>query len=145
MQEQKLLQSPVDSATPTRAPNDSKAALPQGMRRGRSLIPHGDRDATPLRRSEKGLRDRTSRSPLGRPDYVDDKTRCRTTRVNEYESKREAERSAAVGERRARSPIFSADLHAMIATDDAARRSCGLPPHTMESFLLHLHEQVNKT
>jgi hypothetical protein len=89
------------------------------------------------------MRDRSSRSPLGRPSLVDDKTRYKTTRVSEYESRREADRSAVVEERRARSPIFSADLHAMIATEDAARRSRGLPPHTMESFLLHLHEQVN--
>ena len=57
---------------------------------------------------------------------------------------RESERSAAVGERRAKSTIFSADLHAMIATADADRRNRGLPPHTMETYLRHLHEQVNK-
>ncbi len=49
-----------------------------------------------------------------------------------------------MGKQRAKSPIFSADLHAMIATTDADRRDRGLPAHTMESFLLHLHELVNK-
>ncbi len=144
LQEQKMLQAPAHPAAPTRSPNGPQAAFSHDSRQGRSPVPYGDRETTPLRRSEKGLRDRSNRSPLGRPNYVDDKTRCRTTRVSEYESRREADRSAAVGERRAKSPIFSADLHAMIATADAARRSRGLPPHTMESFLLHMHEQVNK-
>jgi hypothetical protein len=143
-QEKKLLLCPVDSTASTSAPPAAQMAAMQDTRQGRSVLPQRERDATPLRRPEKGLRDRSSRSPLGRPSYVDDKTRYKATRVNENESRREADRSAVVEERRARSPIFSAELQAMIATEDAVRRSRGLPPHTMESFLLHLHEQVNQ-
>ena len=46
---------------------------------------------------------------------------------------------------RPRYPIFSADLQDMIAADNAFRRSRVLQPHTMESFLFLLHEQVNIT
>jgi hypothetical protein len=130
---------------PSSLRSDSQTAPALVARQGRSLFPHGDRDATPQRRPEKASRDRSSRSPLGRPNYIDDKTRCKSTRLTEFEARREAERSAVVEEKRAKSPIFSADLQAMIASDNAFRLTRGLPPHTMESFLFLLHEQVNTT
>ena len=63
-------------------------------------------------------------------------------RATEEEARREAARSAALAEKRAKSPIFSHDLQTLVASADADKRDRGLPAHTMESFLLHLHEQV---
>ncbi len=63
-------------------------------------------------------------------------------RVSEDITRREAARSCAVEDRRSRSPILGPDLYAMLGAADAARATAGLPAHTMESFLLYLHQQV---
>ncbi len=63
-------------------------------------------------------------------------------RVTEDSTRREAARSTAVDDRRAKSPILGPDLYAMLGAEDAARATVGLPAHTMESFLLYLHSHV---
>ncbi len=63
-------------------------------------------------------------------------------RVSKDTTRREAARSSAVEDKRAKSPILGPDLYAMLGAADAARATVGLPAHTMESFLLYLHNQV---
>jgi hypothetical protein len=64
-------------------------------------------------------------------------------KFSQDEACREAARKAAVQDKRAKAPIFSPDLHAMLLVADADKRALGLPAHTMESFLLHMQTQVN--
>ncbi len=63
-------------------------------------------------------------------------------RATEDITRREAARSNAVEDRRAKSPILGPDLYAMLGVADATKATVGLPVHTMESFLLYLHTQV---
>ena len=63
--------------------------------------------------------------------------------MTEENSRRDAARSVAVGDKRAKSPILNADLYAMLGAADAAKATVGLPAHTMESFLFYLHMQIS--
>ena len=63
--------------------------------------------------------------------------------MTEDNTRREAARSVAVEDKRAKSPILTADLYTMLGAADAARATVGLPAHTMETFLLYLHNQVS--
>ncbi len=104
----------------------------------------GDRDMTPRRRSAELHRQRSGLSPLGRSHFTEGAMQAykKAHRVTEDITRREAARSSAVGDRRAKSPILGPDLYAMLGVADAARATVGLPAHTMESFLLYLHKQV---
>ena len=97
-----------------------------------------------MRRSVEPHRPRSGLSPLGRAHYAEGAIQAhkKALRTTDEDSRREAARLAAVGERRAKSPILNADLHAMLVAADADRATVGLPAHTMESFLLYLHKQV---
>jgi len=72
-------------------------------------------------------------------------------RATEEEARREAARSAALAEKRAKSPIFFPDLQTLLASADADRRDRGLPAITMESFsstcmsIFKTHRQPIKT
>jgi len=108
-----------------------------------------DRDMSPRRRSAELHRQRRGLSPLGRAHYTEGAMQAhkKAQRVSEDTTRREAARSSAVEDRRAKSPILGPrilgpDLYAMLGAADAARATVGLPAHTMESFLLYLHNQV---
>ena len=68
----------------------------------------------------------------------------KTHRLIDDEARREAARAAKVEEKHSKFPLPSPDLHAMLQVADAVMRVHDLPAHTMESFLQHLHMQVNR-
>jgi hypothetical protein len=109
----------------------------------------GDRESTPRRRSEEPQRSRSSRSPLEFADVTltkevrHYKKTKKTQRFTEEISRKEVARTTTVEEKRAKSPIFSPDLSAMLVAADAVRRVKGLLAHTVESFLHHLHMQIS--
>jgi len=107
--------------------------------------PSNERDMTPRRRPQEPHRPRGGLSPLGRAHYSEGAIQAhkKAQRVTEDGSRREAARTAAVGDMRAKSPILTADLHAMLVAVDADRAAVGLTAHTMERFLLYLHKQVS--
>ena len=63
----------------------------------------------------------------------------KTQRLTEENARTEAARATTVEEKCAMTSTFTPDLHAMLVGADAKRRAHGLPVHTMESFLRHLH------
>ncbi len=67
----------------------------------------------------------------------------KTQRLTEEDARRETARATAVEAKRAMTPTSTPDLHAMLVGADAERRVHGLPAHAMESFLLHVHLQIN--
>ena len=67
----------------------------------------------------------------------------KTQRFTKEGSDIEVARTSAVEKKRAKSNIFSPDLHAMLVVADASRRAQSLPTHTVESFFHHLHLQLN--
>ena len=104
-----------------------------------------DREMTPRRRSEEPQRPKPGRSPLEKapPKEGISQDGKKAQKITEDEARREAARKAAVEERRANSPIFFPDLHAMLLTTDAVGRGQGLEAHTMESFLLHMQTRFS--
>jgi len=110
-----------------------------------------DRESTLGRRAEKASRAIKGRSPLGRAHYADSTTQYKDVRkaqrATEENIRREAARTTAVTERRAKSPVLSPDLRAMLLASNAARKVYGLPPHTLETFLhdMHRHALYPKT
>ncbi len=89
---------------------------------------------------------------MGKAQFIDasltkevshDKEAKTTHRLTEEDGRMEAARSTALEGKRFMTPIFSPDLHAMFVGSDAERRAHGLLAHSMESFLRHLHMQVN--
>ena len=126
--------SPASTATPHIAP-----VHPLGV-----PASSGDRDMTPRRRSAELHRHRRAHSPLGRAHFAEGAMQAhkKAQRVTEDIIRREAARSSAVEDKRAKSPILGPDLYAMLGAADAAKATVGLPAHTMESFLLYLHKQV---
>ena len=111
-----------------------------------------DRESTPRHRSEEPYRPRSRRSPLGEAQfaYASRKKEVRqykeakkTQRLTVEDVRMEATRLAAVEGKRAMTLTFFPDLHAMLVGADADKRAHGFPAHTKESFLRHLHMQVN--
>ena len=103
-----------------------------------------DRDMNPRRTSWDLQRPRRGLSPLGRAHLAEGAIQAhkKAQRLTEDNTRREAARAVAVEDKRAKSPILTADLYAMLGAADAARATVGIPAHTMESFLLYLHSQV---
>ena len=103
-----------------------------------------DCEATQRRRSEDPPRPRSRRSPLGVAQFSNgrEKEHKRAQRLTDEESKREAARAATLLSKRALSPIITPDLNALLIVADADRTMRGLPAHTLESFLHHMHEQA---
>ncbi len=67
----------------------------------------------------------------------------KTKRFTKEGSRRKIAPTSAVEEKRAKSPIFSPDLHVILVVADAIKRAQGLPAYTVEIFLRYLHMQVN--
>jgi len=134
-----------DSTAPTWTANTTFEGGHSGHPRslGSSTSSRG-RDVTPRRRSEEPSRPRLSRSPLGMGHYTDARAKevRRSKRHDDEAARRETARADAMHQRREKSPIFPPDLYALLGAEDAARATMGLPAHTMESFLLYLHQQV---
>jgi len=108
--------------------------------------PNRDRESTPGRRAEEPPRAMKCRPPLGMAHYADSTTQYKDVKraqwATEEDTRREAARTTAVTERRAKSPVLSPDLDAMLLTSGAARKVHGLPPHTLETFLQDMHRHA---
>ena len=106
-----------------------------------------DREATPRRRSEEPPRPSTSRSPLGKGHYTDERAKehMKAKRLEDEGARRETARAAAVEQKRERSPIFTPDMQAIFSIADVDRTMRGLSAHTLNSFLIHLQEQGHIT
>ena len=120
---------PRDSRTPSR-PSSSR-----------------DREATPRRRSEEPPRPCTSRSPLGKGHYTDDRAKehRKAKRLEDEDAMRETTRAAVVEQKREKSSIFNPDMHAILSIADASRTKRGLSAHTLTNFLIHMQEQGHFT
>ncbi len=135
---------PVNPYTDSARTGSPTLAALGTQRPGGAPPPSCDRDMTPRRRSLELHRPRGGLSPLGRAYFAEGAIHAhkKAQRITEDNTRREAARLVAVEDKRAKSPILTADLYDMLGVADAARATVGLPAHTMESFLLNLHKQV---
>ena len=80
--------------------------------------PNKDRESTPGRRAEEPPRASKGRSPLDMAHYAGSTTQYKDVkkaqRATEEDTRRDAARTTAVTEKRAKSPVLSPDLNAML-------------------------------